>query len=519
MDQLHLIFSQMEQSGTAVFTPDGKGGVLCDGCAVPVTVAAGEGGDGFAIRFDPQAVTLYADTPRARAFAWNALRCVLEEGGVRAGLYRARPSFRIRGIIEGFYGKPWTMEQRADVIGTLAAHGLNTYLYGPKDDPYHREKWREPYPEEKLQELCRMRDICAEQQVDFVYLLAPGLDIEYSSARERTLVLEKYRQVSRLGVHRFGLLLDDIGERIEHESDRRKYPDLVSAHIDLVNGVWQALRQMDAQATLCVCPTQYHGAGDEDYIRRFGCGIPQECLLMFTGERICSAQITSAQARFFAQHTNHKPLYWDNYPVNDMEMKDEFHVSPIRNRDRDLGDWSQGVIINPMESAACSKFAAIAYADYLWNARAYDPEDSRRRAAQELLGEALAPDWLRLEEFLYVSHLLRLGYHYQDQPSPGPHSEAGRLIQAKELDRLQSYLSESEDCFRRLQALPAAYRTEVQRWLDTALDFCVQARCALENRQKGAPVRAVLQPLCRYLTRKEDVMKEEAEQLLLLLAE
>ena len=93
MDQLHLIFSQMEQSGTAVFTSDGKGGVLCDGCAVPVTVAAGEGGDGFAIRFDPQAVTLYADTPRARAFAWNALRCVLEEGGVRAGLYRARPSF------------------------------------------------------------------------------------------------------------------------------------------------------------------------------------------------------------------------------------------------------------------------------------------------------------------------------------------------------------------------------------------------------------------------------------------
>ena len=88
---------------------------------------------------------------------------------------------------------------------------------------------------------------------------------------------------------------------------------------------------------------------------------------------------------------------------------------------------------------------------------------------------------------------------------PGPHSEAGRLIQAKELDRLQ--------------ALPAAYRTEVQRWLDMALDFCVQARCALENRQKGAPVRAVLQPLCRYLTRKEDVMKEEAEQLLLLLAE
>lgn len=200
MDQLHLIFSQMEQSGTAVFTSDGKGGVLCDGCAVPVTVAAGEGGDGFAIRFDPQAVTLYLDTPRARAFAWNALRCVLEEGGVRAGLYRARPSFRIRGIIEGFYGKPWTMEQRADVIGTLAAHGLNTYLYGPKDDPCHREKWREPYPEEKLQELCRMRDICAEQQVDFVYLLAPGLDIEYSSARERALVLEKYRQVSRLGV-------------------------------------------------------------------------------------------------------------------------------------------------------------------------------------------------------------------------------------------------------------------------------------------------------------------------------
>ena len=59
----------------------------------------------------------------------------------------------LRGIVEGFYGKPWTQEQRIDMMAFCEAHRLNAYIYAPKDDPYHREKWREPYPEAQIKKI------------------------------------------------------------------------------------------------------------------------------------------------------------------------------------------------------------------------------------------------------------------------------------------------------------------------------------------------------------------------------
>ena len=56
----------------------------------------------------------------------------------------------VRGVIEGFYGKPFSHEERMDLLGFLGQHGFDCYVYAPKDDPRHREQWRDPYPEEDL---------------------------------------------------------------------------------------------------------------------------------------------------------------------------------------------------------------------------------------------------------------------------------------------------------------------------------------------------------------------------------
>lgn len=53
--------------------------------------------------------------------------------------------FAVRGVVEGFYGTPWTHAQRLDMIDFLARRGLNTFVYSPKDDPLMRHRWREPY--------------------------------------------------------------------------------------------------------------------------------------------------------------------------------------------------------------------------------------------------------------------------------------------------------------------------------------------------------------------------------------
>ena len=35
------------------------------------------------------------------------------------------------GVIEGFYGTPWTVEEREECIGVLAANGADTYVWAP----------------------------------------------------------------------------------------------------------------------------------------------------------------------------------------------------------------------------------------------------------------------------------------------------------------------------------------------------------------------------------------------------
>ncbi|MFN5650073.1 MAG: beta-N-acetylglucosaminidase domain-containing protein, partial [Actinomycetes bacterium] len=48
------------------------------------------------------------------------------------------------GVIEGFYGDPWTTAERLECIDVLAANGGDTYVWAPKSEPRHRDRWEEP---------------------------------------------------------------------------------------------------------------------------------------------------------------------------------------------------------------------------------------------------------------------------------------------------------------------------------------------------------------------------------------
>ena len=47
------------------------------------------------------------------------------------------PDVLFRGTVEGFYGQPWSHADRIEQIHFYGRIKLNTYIYGPKDDPYH----------------------------------------------------------------------------------------------------------------------------------------------------------------------------------------------------------------------------------------------------------------------------------------------------------------------------------------------------------------------------------------------
>ena len=92
-------------------------------------------------------------------------------------------SILLRGIVEGFYGTPWNFDIRADLLKFCGEYNLNSYIYAPKDDPYHRDKWREPYPDDKIKELKNLVDIALQNNVHFIFAVSPGLDLHYEGEK------------------------------------------------------------------------------------------------------------------------------------------------------------------------------------------------------------------------------------------------------------------------------------------------------------------------------------------------
>jgi hyaluronoglucosaminidase len=298
---------------------------------------------------------------------------------------RTESPFAVRGVIEGFYGRPWSHAQRLELVEFIAHRGMNTFVYAPKDDPLVRRHWRLPYSGSDLERLSELAATCRDHGVELVYCLSPGLSIRYSGDEDLDALGAKFDSVAGLGVGAFGLLLDDIPRTLQHESDRRAFDDLSDAHATLIGRLFD---RFPAGRRLVVCPTIYSGYGDEDYIRRLGRAIDPRIDLFWTGRQICSPTLDLFDAATFARATGRPATYWDNYPVNDVAMRHELHVGPYRGRDRHLWRFARGVIANPMELFESSKIPLATVADYLRDPEGYHPEESWRSALRDVVGEA-----------------------------------------------------------------------------------------------------------------------------------
>ena len=293
------------------------------------------------------------------------------------------PAFGIRGVIEGFYGKPWSDEQRLDIIEFLAAHRFNTFLYSPKDDPFLRDRWREPHTADALRTLRSMLDRCHDYDVTAMVGVSPGLSMQYSSADDRARLIAKVLGLVDAGVDHLALLFDDIPSRLQHPADIDTHRSLAEAHAEVSNEVADVLSARSIP--LVVCPTTYHGEGDE-YLVTLGSLLDGQVDLFWSGRAICAPAITAAEAVTFSRGALRPPLYWDNYPVNDVAMINEAHLGPYRGRDPLLDRFSAGVMANAMENAEASKIALATIADFLWSPEAYDPERSWLGALAEVGG-------------------------------------------------------------------------------------------------------------------------------------
>ncbi len=283
-------------------------------------------------------------------------------------------SFAVRGVVEGFYGTPWSHDARLEVMSFLAGHGMNAYAYAPKDDALHRAEWRTPYGPAELDRFRELATEGAGAGVRFGFAVSPGLDIEYESATDRDALLRKLGPLRDAGVSWFLLLLDDIPMQA----------GLAPRQAELVAWLHGALDGAD----LTMCPTEYVGTHPSPYLGGLGAGMPPEVDVMWTGPTVCSPELRASDARGWTTALgDRRVIVWDNFPVNDALMTGSLHLGTYRGRDPELVDVVGGVLCNPMTQARASQIALGTAMDFLSDPDGYDESGSWARVIAEVGGE------------------------------------------------------------------------------------------------------------------------------------
>jgi hyaluronoglucosaminidase len=289
-------------------------------------------------------------------------------------------AFAVRGVVEGFYGTPWTHAARLDVCSFLAPRGMNAYVYAPKDDAKHRAQWRAPYETDEIERFRALAAHAGGLDVRFGFAISPGLDITYESDDDRATLYEKLAPMRDAGVGWFLLLVDDIPMQ----------RGLAPRQAALVS--W--MRDTLDPAAITVCPTEYVGTHPSQYLAELSAGLPADVDVMWTGPTVCSPEITADDARGWVKAVTRstrarRVVVWDNYPVNDALMTNCLHLGPYRGRDPDLVDVVAGVLCNPMIQAHASQVALATAMDFMRDPDDYDA-DASWAAAIDAVGGARA---------------------------------------------------------------------------------------------------------------------------------
>lgn len=289
------------------------------------------------------------------------------------------------GLIEGYYGTPWPAAVREMILNRAAGWGYNCYIYGPKDDPYHRDRWREPYPEAVFESIVALAELLERLNMDFTLSLSPGLDLQYSGDKDFSLLTDKINRFYDRGIRSFGIFFDDIPPFLASQSDLGRFHSLADAQNSYLMRVYDYLKRRDPAIELLTCPTEYHGNGDSEYIRAFCRDLPAELAVFWTGREVCSHSLSTPDTLYFQEKTGHAPLYWDNFPVNDSVMLNELHLGPYENRDNDILDHCDGILLNVMDRPYLSQIALMTAADFFKEGRKYQAEASWQKALKSLI--------------------------------------------------------------------------------------------------------------------------------------
>lgn len=257
----------------------------------------------------------------------------------------------LQGVLEGFYGKPWSHSLRLAYAGYLRRAGLNCYLYCPKSDALLRRAWRRDWPQEEWQRLSELAREYRREGILFGVGLSPYELYQCYGADDRKRLRTKLQRLAELEMPLLAILFDDMpGDQI----------DLAERQVEIVTDIAHWL----GEVRLLVCPTyysydpvleRYFGPMPDRYWQQLGEFMPAAVDLFWTGNTVCAERIEAADLHEVAAVFSRPPVLWDNYPVNDGAIRSRYlYTEPLPGRNGDVASSVRGHLCNPMNQGLIS---------------------------------------------------------------------------------------------------------------------------------------------------------------------
>ena len=341
----------------------------------------------YALQVGKQGIRITGYDERGAFYGIQTLRQLIESPAAAGGklpfvTVTDYPDLPLRGVVEGFYGTPWSHEVRLSLIDFYGHNKMNCYLYGPKDDPYHScPNWRLPYPEQEARQIRELVEACNRNRVDFVWAIHPGQDIKWNEEDYNNLV-RKFEMMYDLGVRSFAIFFDDI-------SGEGTNPVKQTELLNRLNE--EFVRAKGDVAPLTVCPTDYSrlwaNPTPQGSLSIYGKTLDPSVNVFWTGDVVCS-DMTRETMEWVNSRIRRPAFYWWNFPVTDYAR----HIvlqGPVYGLDKTLTAGEVcGVVSNPMEHGEASKLALYGVADYTWNTADFNAIDNWERGIEALTPEA-----------------------------------------------------------------------------------------------------------------------------------
>lgn len=375
--------------------------------------------EGYYLSVNEKEIVLAGNDERGTYYAMQTLSQLLKNRKLPVVTIKDYPSVRYRGVVEGFYGTPWSHQARLSQLKFYGKNKMNTYIYGPKDDPYHSSpNWRLPYPEKEAAQLRELVTVANRNEVDFVWAIHPGQDIKWNQ-EDRDNLLSKFEKMYQLGVRSFAVFFDDIsGEGTNPQKQA-----------ELLNYIDEKFVQAKPDVTpLVMCPTEYNKSWSNpkgNYLTTLGEKLNPSIQIMWTGDRVIS-DITRDGIEWINERIKRPAYIWWNFPVSDY-VRDHLLLGPVYGNDTTIAKQMSGFVTNPMEHAEASKIAIFSVASYAWNPTKYDTWQAWKDAIRTILPGAAE----ELECFaIHNSDLGVNGHGYRREESQNIQPVADRFLKA-----------------------------------------------------------------------------------------